>query len=175
MLSLPLCVLLNYSLFGFVFFYTYSSLNCKQYPFVNFYFILFLIFLLDLRKKVLKCPTKKNMRWRASSARGSRKERYKTTLMFCSKDNYFILLSLYKSRVPDPLVFGPPGSGSVTLRYGIGSVMKQKKQEKPDSYCFVTLWLLNNFLSLKKDGNVPFKSNSKFRNFFIFVGILEGH
>jgi hypothetical protein len=47
---------------------------------------------------------------------------------------------------PDPHVFGPPGSGSISQRYGSGSgngsgsFFHQAKKSKKnlDSYCFVT-------------------------------------
>jgi hypothetical protein len=50
---------------------------------------------------------------------------------------------------PDPHVFGPPGSGSISQRYGSGSG------------CFVTS--LELFI-LKNDVNVPSKSNKQ-KNF----------
>jgi hypothetical protein len=42
---------------------------------------------------------------------------------------------------PDPYVLGPPGSGSVSKRYGFGSFYHQAKiasKKNLDSYCFLT-------------------------------------
>jgi hypothetical protein len=59
---------------------------------------------------------------------------------------------------PDPRVFGPPGSGSTSQRYGSSSCKNSKKNL--DSYYLVTLF---DFLSLKNDVNVasPSKSNKQ--------------
>jgi hypothetical protein len=56
---------------------------------------------------------------------------------------------------PDPHVFGPPGSGSTSHRYGSGSFYHhgKKNNNNLDSYYFVTLF---DFLSLKYDVNVPY-------------------
>ncbi len=62
---------------------------------------------------------------------------------------------------PNPHVFGPPGSGSISQRYGSGSSSCKNSKKNLDSYYFVTLF---DFLSLKKDVNVPSKSNKQ--NFF---------
>jgi hypothetical protein len=74
---------------------------------------------------------------------------------------------------PDPHVFGPAGSGSISQRYGSGSFYHQKNSKKNlDSYYFVTSFGL---LSLKNDENVPSKSNKQ-KNFFLnlfFVGVLK--
>jgi hypothetical protein len=47
-----------------------------------------------------------------------------------------------ESGFPDPYVYGLPGSGSISQRYGsgFGSFYHQAKKvkKKPDSYCFVT-------------------------------------
>jgi hypothetical protein len=50
-----------------------------------------------------------------------------------------------KASVPDPHVFGPPGSGSISQRCGSGSgsfhhpsIIKQNSKKNLDSYCFVT-------------------------------------
>jgi hypothetical protein len=59
---------------------------------------------------------------------------------------------------PDPHVFGPPGSGSTSQRYGSGSFYHQAKIVRKTLIPNV-LWLLLDFLSLKKDVNVPSKSN----------------
>jgi hypothetical protein len=69
---------------------------------------------------------------------------------------------------PDPHVFGPPGSGSTSHRYGSGSrillwiriLLSSCKNSKKnlDSYYFVTLF---DFLSLKNDVNVASKSNKQ--------------
>jgi hypothetical protein len=58
---------------------------------------------------------------------------------------------------PDPHVFGPPGSGSMSqvwIRILLSSCKNSKKNLV--SYYFVTLF---DFLSLKKDVYVPSKSN----------------
>jgi hypothetical protein len=65
---------------------------------------------------------------------------------------------------PDPLdrhVFGLPGSGSTSQRYGSGSgsfYHHAKIVKKPCSYFFVTLF---DFLSLKNDVNLASKSNKQ--------------
>jgi hypothetical protein len=64
---------------------------------------------------------------------------------------------------PDPQVFGPPGSGSTSQRYGSGSGSfyhhaKIVRKKNLDSFYFVTLF---DFLSLKNDVNVPSKSNKQ--------------
>ncbi len=65
---------------------------------------------------------------------------------------------------PDPHVFGPPGSGSISQMYGSGSgsgsfYHQAKKGRK--TLIPTVLWLLLAFLSLKNDVNVPSKSNKK--------------
>jgi hypothetical protein len=80
---------------------------------------------------------------------------------------------------PDPHVFGPPGSGSISHRYGSGSgsgsLSSCKNSKKNiDSYYFVTLF---DFLSLENYVNVPSKSNKQ-QNVFkkiVFCWHLEGH
>jgi hypothetical protein len=58
---------------------------------------------------------------------------------------------------PDPQVFRPPGSGSISQRYGSGSFHHYAKIiRKP---LISTVFLLFYFLSLKNDVNVPSKSN----------------
>ncbi len=71
---------------------------------------------------------------------------------------------------PDPHVFGPPGSGSTSQRYGSGSCSGSgsgsfyhhpkivRKLKNLDSYYFVTL---SEFLSLKNDVNVASKSHKQ--------------
>jgi hypothetical protein len=56
---------------------------------------------------------------------------------------------------PDPYVFGPPGSGSISTRYGSGSrsFFHQAKM--------IRKTLISEFLSLKNDGNVASKINRK--------------
>jgi hypothetical protein len=75
---------------------------------------------------------------------------------------------------PDPHVFGPPGSGSTSQRYGSGSFYHHAKIVKKnlDSFYFVTLF---DFLSLKNDVNVPSKRNKQknCRKNLFFVGILK--
>jgi hypothetical protein len=57
---------------------------------------------------------------------------------------------------PDPHVFGPPGSGSTSQRYGSFYHHAKIVKKNLDSYYFVTLF---DFLSLKIDVNVALKSN----------------
>ncbi len=49
---------------------------------------------------------------------------------------------------PDPHVFGPPGSGSTSQRYGSGSFYHQAKIVRK-TLIPIVLWLLLDFLSLK--------------------------
>jgi hypothetical protein len=58
------------------------------------------------------------------------------------------------------IFFGPPGSGSVSQRYGSGSFYPQAKIVRKTLISTV-LQLLNDFLSLKNDVNVPSKSIKK--------------
>ncbi len=63
---------------------------------------------------------------------------------------------------PDPHVFGPPGSGSISQRYGSGSgSFYQQAKIIRKTLIPTVLWLLLDFLSLKNDGNVPSKSNKQ--------------
>ncbi len=68
-----------------------------------------------------------------------------------------LFISVADPDPPDPHIFGPPGSGSTSQRYGSGSdpIIMQKNL---DSYYFVTLF---DYLSLKNDVNVPSKSNKQ--------------
>jgi hypothetical protein len=60
---------------------------------------------------------------------------------------------------PDPHVFGPPGSGSISQRYGSESFYDQAKIVRQTLIPSVLL-LFFSFLSLKNDVlNVPSKSN----------------
>ncbi len=78
-------------------------------------------------------------------------------------------LQIVKSSVANPdntYVFGPPGSGSISTRYGSGSgswsfYHHAKIVWNLDSYCFSVLWLLYVFLPLKKDVNVASKSKNQ--------------
>jgi hypothetical protein len=67
----------------------------------------------------------------------------------------------------DPYVFGPPGSGSISQRYGSGSFYRQAKIGRK-SLISSALWLLFDFLSLKNDVNVPSKSNKQKNLYFKF-------
>ncbi len=64
----------------------------------------------------------------------------------------------------DPWVLGPPGSGSVSQRYGSrfgsGSFNHQAIIVRKGSV-FAVFWLLYNFLSVKNDVNVPSKSGKQ--------------
>jgi hypothetical protein len=81
---------------------------------------------------------------------------------------------ILKNSVPDPYVFGPPGSGFVSQRYGSdsgfgfrsrsGSFHHQIKIRK--TLISSLLRLLYDFLSLKNDVNVPLISK-------IFVDVLK--
>jgi hypothetical protein len=76
-----------------------------------------------------------------------------------------VVISVPDPDPPDPHVFGPPGSGSTSQRYGSGSgsfyhhAKKNSTAKKNlDSYYFVNLL---DFLSLKNDVNVASKSNKQ--------------
>jgi hypothetical protein len=69
------------------------------------------------------------------------------------------------SDLSDQYVFGSPGSGSASQRYGSGSFYHQEKKIRtliPNVF-----WLLFDFLSLK-NVNVPSKKISR-KNFFLLV------
>ena len=72
-----------------------------------------------------------------------------------------IIAKLLASSVPDPdpHVFGPSGSGSISQRYesGSGSFHHQTKIARK-TLIPIILQLLLDFLSLKNDVNVPSKS-----------------
>ncbi len=77
-------------------------------------------------------------------------------------------VSMVKTSVPDPdpQVYGPPGSGSISQRYGSGSGSFYHQAKIVWKTLIPTvLWLLLDFLSLKNYVNVPSKSNKQ-RNFF---------
>ncbi len=66
----------------------------------------------------------------------------------------------------DPYVFVPPGSGSISQRHGSVSVSFYQPSKNRKKTLIPTVLLLHfDFLSLKKDVNVPSKSNMK-KNFF---------
>jgi len=79
---------------------------------------------------------------------------------------------------PDPYVFGPPWSGSISQRYGSGSFYHQEKIVRKTLILTVCDFFLT-FLSLKNDvnvDNVPSKIN-ELKNFFLnlfFVGKIVG-
>jgi hypothetical protein len=58
--------------------------------------------------------------------------------------------------VPDPHVFGPPGSGSISQRYGSGSFYQPAKIVRK-----TLIPTIFDFLSLTNDVNVPSKSNKQ--------------
>ncbi len=67
---------------------------------------------------------------------------------------------------PDPHVFGPPGSGSISQRYGSGSFYQQAKIVRKKLIPIVLL-LHFDFFSLKNDVNAPSKSTgNKQKTFF---------
>jgi hypothetical protein len=65
---------------------------------------------------------------------------------------------------PDPHVFGPPGSGSISQRYGSGSFFHQAIIVRK-TFIPTVLWLFLDFLSLTNDVYVPSKSNKQ-KNLF---------
>ncbi len=71
---------------------------------------------------------------------------------------------------PDPFVFGPPGSGSISRMYGSGSgsLYHQPKIVRKTLIPSTFLILHFDFLSLKNDVNVPSKVISR-KTFFILV------
>jgi hypothetical protein len=78
---------------------------------------------------------------------------------------------------PDPNVFGPPGSGSISQMYWPGSRSGSFYHQANiirKTLIPTVLWLLLDFLSLKNDVNVPSKSNKQ-KNFFnsFFAGVLK--
>ncbi len=77
-------------------------------------------------------------------------------------------MCLFYNSVPDPSdphVFGPPGSGSFSQRYGSGYFHHPAKIVSKTLIPTV-FWLSFDFLSLKNDVNVPSKSNKQ-KNFFL--------
>jgi hypothetical protein len=69
---------------------------------------------------------------------------------------------LEKTSVPDqdPHVFGPPGSGSISQRYGSGSGSFYHQANIVRKTLIPTvLSLILDFLSFKNDVNIPLKSN----------------
>ncbi len=78
-------------------------------------------------------------------------------------------------RNPDPYVFGRPGSGSVSQRYGSGSVSFYHQAKIVRKTLMSTvLWLLYDFLSLKNDVTVvPVPSKRKTKKNLVFVDVLK--
>ncbi len=76
--------------------------------------------------------------------------------------------------IPTVYVFGPPGSGSFSQRYGSGFSHHQARKKPLIFIQFCDF--LYDFLSVKNDVfvNVPSKSNKQ-KNLEIFVLHLEGH
>ncbi len=68
---------------------------------------------------------------------------------------------------PDPHVFGPLGSGSISQRIRILLLSCKYIKKNLDSYYFVTLFFA--CLSLKIDVNVPSRSNQKKKNFILLA------
>jgi hypothetical protein len=60
---------------------------------------------------------------------------------------------------PGPYAFGPPGSGSISQRYGSGSFYHQEKTVRKTLISTVFGLLVT--LSLKNDVKVPSKSNKQ--------------
>jgi len=71
-----------------------------------------------------------------------------------------VLFPNYSSSIadpdPDPYVFGPPGSRSISKRYGSGSFYHQAKIVKKSGFL-----LFSDFLSLKNDVMCPQKVISR--------------
>ncbi len=91
--------------------------------------------------------------------------------------SFQVLVTFYRSVLysvrdpPDPHVFEPPGSGSISKRYGSGSgtgsfYQQAKIVRKP--LIPTVLWLRLDFLSLKNDVNAPSKSNKQ-KSFFLLA------
>jgi hypothetical protein len=75
--------------------------------------------------------------------------------------------------VPDPYVFGPPGSGSVSHKYGSGSgSFHHQAKIVRKTLISTVLSLFYDFLSVKNDVNVASKSK---KQKIIFSCHLEGH
>ncbi len=68
---------------------------------------------------------------------------------------------------PDPHVFGPPGSGSISQRYGSGSFYHSASKVRKTLISTV-LRLIYDFLSLTNEINVPSNSNKQ-KLFFVDV------
>ncbi len=86
------------------------------------------------------------------------------------------LINVGRSSVadPDPLdphVFGPPGSGFISQRYGSESFYHQAKIIRK-TLIPTAFWLLFYFLSLKMPSNSNKQKNVETKNYF-FVGILK--
>jgi hypothetical protein len=80
-------------------------------------------------------------------------------LLNSEHSNFGFLSSVADPDPLDPRVFGPPGSGSTSQRYGSGSFYHHAKSKKNlDSYYFVTNF---HFLYLKNDENEASKSNKQ--------------
>ena len=67
---------------------------------------------------------------------------------------YFLYLSC-RVPDPDPHVFGPPGSGSISQRYEFGSGSFCQQAMIVRKALITVLCLVLDFLSLKNDVNVP--------------------
>jgi hypothetical protein len=76
---------------------------------------------------------------------------------------------IYSARVVDldPYVFGPPGSGSIMF-VQIRILPSSSKSSKT-LISTALLLLFYDFLSSKKDVNVPSKSNKKKKNIFVAI------
>jgi hypothetical protein len=89
--------------------------------------------------------------------------------------NFVIWYAYRQSCGSGSVCFGPPGSGSVIILFGSGSgsgyfhQQAKKVRKNIDFYYFSILWLLCDFLSMKTEANVPWKSNKD----FLLAGILS--
>ncbi len=79
--------------------------------------------------------------------------------MFRGFSRFWCFESESGSGSTDPHIFGPPGSGSISQRYGSGSFFHHAKIVRKTLIPTI-LWLFD-FLSLKNYVNVPSKSNKQ--------------
>jgi hypothetical protein len=76
----------------------------------------------------------------------------------CNQGSGIYYLFISSVADPDPPVFGPPGSGSTSQRYGFGSVSFYHHAKIVRKTLMPSIF---DFLSLKNDVNVPSKSNKQ--------------
>ncbi len=93
---------------------------------------------------------------------------------FSNKED-FLGLSVADPDPPDPPVFGPPGSGSISQRYGSGSGSFYHHAKIVRKTLFSTILEFFGLFIFENDVNVPSKSKKQKIVFFylFFVGILK--